>query len=79
MKLDVSGIFAIANAIFDMGALTKLDISSNYIGAEQECRLQRRCLAGGIELAPFKSNIYPHPSPTPSKQRTRHIDISDNR
>jgi hypothetical protein len=34
-----------------MGALTKLDISRNYIGAEQEGGLQRICVAGGIELA----------------------------
>jgi hypothetical protein len=42
---------AIANAIPDMGALTKLDISRNSIGAEQEGCLQRVCAAGGIELA----------------------------
>jgi hypothetical protein len=35
----------------DMGALTKLDISNNYIGAEQEGTFQRICMAGGIELA----------------------------
>jgi hypothetical protein len=34
-----------------MGALIKLDISSNRIGAEQEQDLQRICVAGGIELA----------------------------
>jgi hypothetical protein len=34
-----------------MGALTKLDISGNDIGAEQEGGLQRICVAGGIELA----------------------------
>jgi hypothetical protein len=45
------GIIAIANAIPDMRALTKLDISSNRIGAEQERDLQRICVAGGIELA----------------------------
>jgi hypothetical protein len=31
-------------------ALIKLDISSNYIGAEQKGGLQRICTAGGIEL-----------------------------
>jgi hypothetical protein len=45
------GIIAIANAIPDMEALIKLDISSNAIGAEQERDLQRICVASGIELA----------------------------
>jgi hypothetical protein len=40
----------LAPAIRDMGALIKLDISSNYIGAAQEWELQRICTAGGIEL-----------------------------
>jgi hypothetical protein len=31
--------------------LIKLDISSNYIGAEQERVLQRICVASGIDLA----------------------------
>jgi hypothetical protein len=44
------GIIAIANAIRDMGALSKLDISSNYIAAAQGEDLQRICAAGGIEL-----------------------------
>jgi hypothetical protein len=35
----------------DNGPLTKLDISGNGIGAEQEGGLQRICVAGGIELA----------------------------
>ena len=35
----------------DMGALNKLDISNNNIGAEHERDLQRICVAGGIELA----------------------------
>jgi len=48
---DMSGVVAIADAIPDMGALTKLDISGNDIGAEQEGGLQRICVAGGIELA----------------------------
>jgi hypothetical protein len=41
----------LAVGISDNGALTKLDISSNCIGAEQEGGLQRICVAGGIELA----------------------------
>ena len=44
-------MIAIANAIPDMGALTKLDISSNYIAAAQGEDLQRICAASGIELA----------------------------
>jgi hypothetical protein len=35
----------------DKGALIKLDISSNYIGAVQEGGLQHICTTGGIELA----------------------------
>jgi hypothetical protein len=46
-----SGVIAIANAIPDMRALIKLDISSNNIGGEQEGELQRICVASGIELA----------------------------
>jgi hypothetical protein len=34
-----------------MRALTKLDISSNYIKAAQKEGLQRICVFGGIELA----------------------------
>jgi hypothetical protein len=41
----------IANDISDMGALIKLDISNNYIEAEQKQDLQHICVAGGIELA----------------------------
>jgi hypothetical protein len=33
------------------GALIKLDIRNNYIGAEQEGDLQRICMASGIKLA----------------------------
>jgi hypothetical protein len=33
-----------------MGALIKLDTSSNYIAAAQGGDLQRICTAGGIEL-----------------------------
>ena len=47
----MTGIIAIANAIPDMGALTKLDISRNNILSDQEEGLQRTCAAGGIELA----------------------------
>jgi hypothetical protein len=45
------GILALADAIKGNGALIKLDISSNQIGAKQEWHLQRICVAGGIELA----------------------------
>jgi hypothetical protein len=48
---QITGPAAIANAIKDMGALTKLDIGNNYIGAKQEVGLQRICVASGIELA----------------------------
>jgi hypothetical protein len=41
----------LAVGIKDNGALIKLDISSNYIGAEQERVLQRICVASGIDLA----------------------------
>jgi hypothetical protein len=34
-----------------MRALIKLDISNNYIGAEQKGGLQRICVASGIDLA----------------------------
>jgi hypothetical protein len=45
------GVIALANAIPDMGALIKLDISGNQMGREEERDLQRICVAGGIELA----------------------------
>jgi hypothetical protein len=41
----------LAVGISDNGALTKLDISNNCIGAKQEVSLQRFCVASGIELA----------------------------
>jgi hypothetical protein len=44
------GTIAIANAIPGMGALIKLDINDNRIGAEQEEGLQRICVASGIKL-----------------------------
>jgi hypothetical protein len=47
----VSGIIAIADAIPDMAALIKLDISKNCIGTVQGGELQRICLASDIELA----------------------------
>jgi hypothetical protein len=40
----------LAAGIRDNGALAKLDMSTNDIGAEQEEDLQRICMAGGIEL-----------------------------
>jgi hypothetical protein len=48
---DMSGVTALADAIPDMRALTKLDISSNNIGAKEGSNLQRLCEASGIELA----------------------------
>jgi hypothetical protein len=45
------GIIAIANAIPDMGALIRLDISNNAIGAEQKESLERICVASSIDLA----------------------------
>jgi hypothetical protein len=45
-----SGVIALANAIPDMEALSKLDISRNFIGAVQEGELQRICLASGIGI-----------------------------
>jgi hypothetical protein len=51
-KTDGSGFAKeLAVGIRDNGALIKLDISSNIIGAEQEMDLQRICVASGIELA----------------------------
>jgi Ran GTPase-activating protein (RanGAP) involved in mRNA processing and transport len=57
-ELDFSGqdlgagdAVLIANDISDMGALIELDISSNYIEAEQKEGLQRICVASGIDLA----------------------------
>jgi hypothetical protein len=52
-NLGVGGAIIIAAWLThkDNGALIKLDISSNYIGGEQEGDLQRICVASGIELA----------------------------
>jgi hypothetical protein len=49
--LDAGDAVLIANDIRDMGALIKLNISSNRVGAEQEGDLQRICVTSGIELA----------------------------
>jgi hypothetical protein len=49
--MHLSGIEALADGIKNNGSLIKLDISSNYIGAEQERGLQRICVASGIDLA----------------------------
>jgi hypothetical protein len=49
-KNILSGVIALSNTIRGMGALIKLDISSNYIAAAQGEDLQRICAAGGIEL-----------------------------
>jgi hypothetical protein len=42
---------AISKGLSSNGALIKLDISRNFIGAEQSEDLQRICVASGIELA----------------------------
>ena len=47
----MSGVIALASAIPDMGALTKIDLSRNNIPSDQEGGLQRICEAGGTELA----------------------------
>jgi hypothetical protein len=49
--LGASGGIMLSAFLPKCTALTKLDISGNYIGAEQEGGLQRICVAGGIELA----------------------------
>jgi hypothetical protein len=56
-ELDMSGklngaadAIMIVAEIIDNGALIKLDISSNGIGAEQEENLQHICMTSGIEL-----------------------------
>jgi hypothetical protein len=40
-----------SKADHDKGALIKLDISKNHVGAAQEGELQRSCLTSSIELA----------------------------
>jgi hypothetical protein len=51
--LDAAGAMIVAAWIShrDKGALIKLDISNNYIGAEQKGGLQCICMASGIKLA----------------------------
>ena len=49
--MDAGDAIMLVPEIVDNGALTKLDISGNGIGAEQEGGLQRICVASGIELA----------------------------
>jgi hypothetical protein len=48
--LDVKDAIVVAEYIKDNGALIKLDISGNYIGATQEGDLKRICVASDIEL-----------------------------
>jgi hypothetical protein len=52
---NMTGVIALADAIPDMGALLKLDISRNGIGRWNDgglqADLQRICVASGIELA----------------------------
>jgi hypothetical protein len=50
-KCDTAGFAQeLAVGISNNGALIKLDISNNYIGAEQKGSLQRICVASGIDL-----------------------------
>jgi hypothetical protein len=51
LNMDADDAIILATELPDKGALIKLDISSNDIGAEQEEDLQRICVASGIELA----------------------------
>jgi hypothetical protein len=51
LNMDIAFVKAFTPGLSDNGALTRLDISGNDIGAEQEGGLQRICVAGGIELA----------------------------
>jgi hypothetical protein len=46
-----AGVTPLANAIPDMGALSKLCVSQNFISHEQMEWLKRTCTAGGIELS----------------------------
>jgi hypothetical protein len=55
--LLLSGIIAIANAIPDMGALTKLDISNNNIEHGQALQqITEFCSTKGVELGSHESN-----------------------
>jgi hypothetical protein len=46
----LDGIIAVADAISDNGALTKLDIRTNSIPSKQKGELRRVCAAGNIKL-----------------------------
>jgi Ran GTPase-activating protein (RanGAP) involved in mRNA processing and transport len=48
---DMSGVIALANAIPDMGALSKLDLSMNDIPAAEADMLNATCKAKGVDLA----------------------------
>jgi hypothetical protein len=50
LGMDADDAIILASELPDKGALIKLDISSNHIGAKQERHLQRICVAGGITL-----------------------------
>jgi hypothetical protein len=50
-NMDIGFVQAFTPGLSDNGALIKLGISGNYIGATQEGDLQRICVASGIELA----------------------------
>jgi hypothetical protein len=50
-NLGIEGALVVTEYLDGNGALIKLDISNNYIGAEQNQNLQRICVAGSIELA----------------------------
>jgi hypothetical protein len=45
------GIIAIANAIPDMGALSKLDVSNNCTPSAEEALLKAACDTKGVSLA----------------------------
>jgi hypothetical protein len=49
-EADTSGVISIATVIPSMGALIKIDISSNGILSEQDGGLKRLCTAGDIDL-----------------------------
>ena len=48
---DISGVVALTNAIKDMGALSKLDLSVNRIPATEAGMLDATCKAKGVDLA----------------------------
>ena len=55
--LSPLGAIALADAIPDMGALTKLDISNNYIRREHQQLITEVCDTKGIELDNHESEI----------------------